>query len=86
MVNILKFLRDVADSDDFAFVDPDRRATASRAFDRGIACILACQVEVNGKLTAWCAQHDATTLEPANARASSSPPSAAARARGSSCS
>jgi pectate lyase len=69
MVNILQFLRDVADSDDFAFVDSDRRAAARRAFDRGIACILACQIKVNGALTAWCAQHDPTTFEPRPARA-----------------
>ena len=79
MVNILQFLRDVANGDadsdadadpgDFAFVDAGRRASARRAFDKGIACILACQVKVHGKLTAWCAQHDATTLEPRPARA-----------------
>jgi PelA/Pel-15E family pectate lyase len=68
MVNILLFLRDVAGSDDFAFVDSDRRAAARRAFDQGVACILACQIKVNGKLTAWCAQHDPTTLEPRPAR------------------
>lgn len=68
MVNILQFLRDVADTDDFAFVDADRRAAAGKAFDKGIACILACQVKVDGKLTAWCAQHDETTLAPAPAR------------------
>ncbi|WP_165075953.1 pectate lyase [Paludisphaera rhizosphaerae] len=69
MVNILQFLRDVADSDDFAFVDAGRSAAAVKAFDKGIACILACQIKVNGKLTAWCAQHDETTLAPAPARA-----------------
>jgi PelA/Pel-15E family pectate lyase len=68
MVNILEFLRDVAGADDFAFVDDTRRAAARRAFDRGIACIVACQIKVNGALTAWCAQHDAGTMEPSKAR------------------
>jgi pectate lyase len=68
MVNILQFLRDVAEADDFAFVDSERRTAARRAFDRGIACILACQIKVGGKLTAWCAQHDQVTLEPRPAR------------------
>jgi pectate lyase len=70
MVNILQLLRDVgaARPGAFAFVDGDRRAAARRAFDRGIACILACQIKVDGRLTAWCAQHDETTLEPAKAR------------------
>jgi PelA/Pel-15E family pectate lyase len=69
-VNILQFLRDVADSPsgDFDFVTADRRAAARRAFDRGIACVLACQIKVAGKLTVWCAQHDEKTLEPQKAR------------------
>jgi PelA/Pel-15E family pectate lyase len=35
---------------------------------RGVACILKCQIRVAGKLTAWCAQHDAETLKPCKAR------------------
>ena len=68
MANLLNLLRDVARSPDFAFVGPERRDRSSRAFDRGIACILACQVKVGGKGTVWCAQHDADTLEPRPAR------------------
>ena len=43
-------------------------AAAGKAFDAGIACILKCQVKVNGTLTVWCAQHDEITLEPRPAR------------------
>ena len=68
MVHILEFLRDVGQSDAFGFVDAERRAAARRAFDRGIACILACQIKVGEQLTAWCAQHDPITLEPRPAR------------------
>ena len=37
--------------------------------DLGIQVTLAAQVKVNGKLTSWCAQHDAQTLDPCRARA-----------------
>jgi PelA/Pel-15E family pectate lyase len=53
----------------FGFVDPDRRERARVAFEKGIDCILKCQVIVDGRRTAWCAQHDEKTLAPAAARA-----------------
>jgi PelA/Pel-15E family pectate lyase len=68
MVNILEFLRDVARAADFTFVPPTDREKAAKAFDKGIACILACQIRVNGELTAWCQQHDERTLEPRGGR------------------
>ena len=68
MVNLLSLVRDVAATDDFRFVDSARRSSAGRAFEAGIACILKCQVTVNGTLTVWCAQHDEITLEPRPAR------------------
>ncbi len=52
----------------FAFVDEKRRRAAASAVDRGIACILKCQVVLDGRPTVWCAQHDETTLEPRPAR------------------
>ena len=68
MVRLMEFLRESYTSDVYAFLDPDRRNKARAAFDKGIACILRCQVRVDGKLTAWCAQHDRDTLAPAPAR------------------
>jgi pectate lyase len=68
-VNLLELLRDSARSDDFSFLDASRRAAASRAFDSGIACIVKCQIVVDGRPTVWCAQHDEVTLEPRGARA-----------------
>jgi len=53
----------------FAFVDEGRKAKAQAAFERGVACILNCQIVVGGTLTGWCAQHDEVTLKPAGARA-----------------
>jgi PelA/Pel-15E family pectate lyase len=64
MTRLLEFLRETYTSDVYSFVDSGRRQAARRAFDRGIECILKCQIRVNGKLTAWCAQHDEVTYEP----------------------
>jgi pectate lyase len=68
MVRLLEFLQETAESQTYDFLDDLRRAKAKTAFDRGIDCILKCQIRVNGKLTAWCAQHDEITLEPRGAR------------------
>jgi PelA/Pel-15E family pectate lyase len=68
MVNILEFLRDVAKSADFQFVASPKREESSKAFDKGIACILKCQIVVKGERTAWCQQHDEQTLEPRGGR------------------
>ncbi len=43
------------------------------AVAKGRKCILKCQIEVNGKKTAWCQQHDQRTLEPAQGRSSENP-------------
>jgi PelA/Pel-15E family pectate lyase len=69
MVNLLELLREAARTEDFSFLDASRRNAAARAFDAGIACILKCQIVVNGRPTVWCAQHDEVTLEPRGARA-----------------
>jgi PelA/Pel-15E family pectate lyase len=53
----------------FDFVDAARRERAAAAFDKGIDCILRCQVMVDGRRTVWCAQHDEKTFAPAPARA-----------------
>ncbi len=58
----------------YSFVDAARRERASASVAKGIDIILRTQVEQDGQLTAWCAQHDEVTLEPAWAR-SYEPPS-----------
>lgn len=68
MVRLLELLREVATAPEFGFVDVSRRASARAAFERGVACILRCQITVNGALTVWCAQHDAQDLSPQPAR------------------
>jgi PelA/Pel-15E family pectate lyase len=70
MVNVLTVLRDAAAGrPPYAFVDPARRARAGGSVARGVEVILRTQVRQDGKLTAWCAQHDEKTLAPAWGRA-----------------
>jgi PelA/Pel-15E family pectate lyase len=69
MLHILTLLRDVADgTNEFAFVRAKTRAKAGASFQRGLDCLLACQIVVDGRRTVWCQQHDALTLQPASAR------------------
>lgn len=69
MIGVLTLLREITRKEAaYNFVDESRRRKAERAVQKGIACILKCQVKVNGKLTAWCAQHDEVTFAPAPAR------------------
>jgi pectate lyase len=69
MVRILELLRDTANTSEFQFVDEQRRANAKFAFERGIECILKCQIMVDGMRTVWCAQHDESDYQPRPARA-----------------
>jgi PelA/Pel-15E family pectate lyase len=68
MVRLMELLREVYSTKLFDFVDADRRQASHTAFDKGIDCILKCQIKVDGKLTAWCAQHDEIDLSPRPAR------------------
>jgi PelA/Pel-15E family pectate lyase len=69
MISALGVLSDAAAGrTPFGFIDDARRTKAATAVGRGIDCILRTQVKQDGKLTAWCAQHDERTLEPAWAR------------------
>jgi len=69
MIGVMELLRDVdAKQNDYSFVDDVRRDKARTAVQKGIACILKTQIVIDGKRTAWCAQHDEITLAPAKAR------------------
>ena len=69
MIGVMRLLDDVTQKRaDFAFVDEHRREQARRAVERGVKCILKCQIRIDGKLTAWCAQHDEHDYTPAQAR------------------
>jgi len=69
MIGVLNLLRDVVEKNSpYIFVDEQRRNRAEKAVQKGIECILKCQIIVNGKKKAWCAQHDEKTFVPRKAR------------------
>ncbi len=72
MVNTLGLLRDVASRVypyNGELVEENVLMRAQKAFDKGIECILATQIRVDGVPTVWCQQHDRVTYAPAAARA-----------------
>ena len=69
MIGAMSVLRDIAEKrSDYTFVDEGRRGKAKEAVQRGIECILKCQIIADGKRTAWCQQHDEKSFEPRPAR------------------
>ena len=69
MVRVMEFVREAKRDERYTFVDTKQREACQAAFDKGVACILKCQIVVDGQPTVWCAQHDAETLQPVKARA-----------------
>lgn len=55
-------------SHEFSFADSSMKARVRQAYNKGIDCILKCQIEENSRLTAWCQQHDNINFSPRNAR------------------
>ena len=53
---------------DYAFVPADLRKQARAAAAHALDCILATQIVINGKRTAWAQQHDPLTLAPVSGR------------------
>lgn len=71
MVNVLKLLRDIVyEKENYSVLQLNEtyKQNAKKALDKGIDCILKTQIVVNDTPTVWCAQHDAITLAPTNAR------------------
>lgn len=70
MVKVMELLRQVYEKKvPYDFIPDSYVKRSKQAFDKGVECILNTQVVQNGKLTAWCAQHDRETLKPSKARA-----------------
>jgi PelA/Pel-15E family pectate lyase len=76
-VNVLRLMRDIAWGR-LPWLPQAVREQAQQMLDRGVECILASQVIVGGKRTAWGQQHDPLTLQPVQAR-SYEPPSLSGR-------
>lgn len=68
MVNVMELLRWISGLEDDDLAGPRGREAAGRAFERGVDCILKCQIVVGGRKTVWCAQHEPQTLEPRGGR------------------
>lgn len=68
-MGIMNMLEKVIDNDpNFAFLDTKTREKVTASYQKGIDCILKTQIIDQGKLTAWCQQHDEVNLSPAWAR------------------
>jgi len=68
MVGIMNFIREVYTKKNYNFVKFDTRKKCEKQFELGVKCIIQCQIKVDGKLTAWCAQHHKDNLKPMGAR------------------
>ena len=71
MVNVMNILHSISIGEapyDGDITDKEMREQASKAFNKGVECILNTQIVYNGNLTVWCQQHDENTLAPAAAR------------------
>ena len=69
MVNVLNVLFDVVyKKNDLDIFDKVYENKCVDPIVRGVQCILQTQLKQNGKLTAWCAQYNAKTLQPEMAR------------------
>ena len=68
-MGIMNLLKKIVNNDpDFAFIDVKTRKKVTESYEKGIDCILKMQIKEDGKLMAWCQQHDEITLLPAWAR------------------
>jgi len=69
MVGVMNVLHNIVENKtDYSFVDLARRKKVRTAFEKGIECILKCQIIENGKPTVWCQQHDDIDYSPRGAR------------------
>ena len=69
MIGVMTVLQHIAQNVSYySFIDNALRNEVERAYQKGIDCILKCQIKENGILTVWCQQHDNITLQPTGAR------------------
>ncbi len=71
MANVMQLLKSIMENEypyDQMAVSGKKKGQVAAAFQKGVNCILKTQYRQNGKLTGWCAQHDAKSYVPAKAR------------------
>lgn len=69
-MGIMNLLQKVIDNNpNFNFIDEAEKGKIAKAYNKGLECILNMQIINQGKLTAWCQQHNEVDLSPAWARA-----------------
>lgn len=69
-IGVMETLKKINDNHPmFSFLEEDLRKEAEIAYNKGLECILKCQIVSKGRLTAWCQQHNEVDLKPAWARA-----------------
>ncbi len=70
MSGVMRTLKSIIeDRDLYGFTGDTLLERVEGAYERGLACVLNCQIKVGDRLTAWCQQHDHETLKPVWARA-----------------
>ena len=69
MNGIMNVLHRILQNDPvYSFVNESLKEKVRSAFEKGIQCIIKCQIKENGKITAWCQQHDNVDFHPREAR------------------
>jgi PelA/Pel-15E family pectate lyase len=69
MTHILELLQAIVRNEpNYDLADDSQRRDAAAALERGVQCILRCQIRQGTNRTVWCAQFDPITLQPASAR------------------
>lgn len=69
MIGVMNLLKKIVNHPEkFSFINDEMLKRVNIAFNKGVECILNCQINENGKITAWCQQHDNLDFHPQNAR------------------
>ncbi len=69
MIGVMTVLQHIVQNKPYySFVNGSMRDKVKASYDKGIQCILECQIVENGVPTVWCQQHDNISLKPVGAR------------------
>ena len=69
MIGVMKLLKSIVDNEEhFDFLGKAMREKVEASFNRGLECILNCQIKIGEKKYVWCQQHDNINLLPQSAR------------------